>query len=223
MIAAATVRISRTEGADSDSRSCSTDSSTGSSSPRRNELRTASMRTPRVRRARDVEQQVVEQLDRRRAGVGLLALVVEALQLAVGVAEQALDGDARLEPVGAQRVEQRAGDPPELVHRRRRRDRFHAVRDLGQRVQAAVAALAADEPEQAGLEAGAGGAPIAITVSFASGAPAASAAGAFSELRLSESSVPSDRSGAPRTARRSLSSGSSTSARSRPPPSTRSR
>ena len=40
---------------------------------------------------------------------------------------------------------------------------------------------------------------------------------------VERSSVPSDRSGAPRTARRSLSSGSSTSARSRPPPSTRSR
>jgi hypothetical protein len=40
--------MSRTEGAESDSRSCSTDSSIGRSSPRRKELRTASIRSPRL-------------------------------------------------------------------------------------------------------------------------------------------------------------------------------
>ena len=44
-----------------------------------------------------------------------------------------------------------------------------------------------------------------------------------SDFRFSSSSVPSDSSELPRTARRSFSSGSSTSARSRPPASTRSR
>jgi len=66
-------------------------------------------------RSRHVIKEVVQELDRGRAGVGLLALGVEALQLAVGVAEQSLDGDARLEPARAQRIEQRARDPPELV------------------------------------------------------------------------------------------------------------
>ena len=89
-------------------------------------------------RARDVEQQVVQQLDRRRARVGLLADGVQALEFAVRVPEQALDRDARLEAAGAQRIDERAGHPPELVQGRGGRDDLHAVRDLAERREAAV-------------------------------------------------------------------------------------
>ena len=105
-----------------------------------------------VGRARDVEQEVVQELDRRRAGVGFLAQAVQALEFAVRVPEQALDGDARLEAAAAQRVDERAGHPPELVQGRGGRNALHSIRDVAERVEAALVALAANEPQQARLE-----------------------------------------------------------------------
>ena len=64
-MAAATVRISLTLGADRLSRSCSIESSTGSSSDSLNEARTAAMRPPARRGTRHVVEQVVQQIDRR--------------------------------------------------------------------------------------------------------------------------------------------------------------
>ena len=106
------------------------------------------------RRARHVKKQVVQQFDRRRIRIGLFALRIQALQLAVGMAEQALDGDARLEAAVPQRIDETSRDPPELVQRRGCRDRFHAVCDVGECGEAAVLAIAADEAEQPRLEPG---------------------------------------------------------------------
>ena len=64
-MAAATVCISLTDGAERFSRSCSMLSSTGSSSPSRNEARTAVTRGPLLSGARHVIKKVVQQLDRR--------------------------------------------------------------------------------------------------------------------------------------------------------------
>ena len=70
------------------------------------------------------------------------------------MAEQALDRNARLQAAVPQRIYERARNPPELVERRGRRGRFHAIRNVGERGQAAILAIAADEAEQPSLEPG---------------------------------------------------------------------
>ena len=53
------------------------ESSTGKSSESLNEARTAAMRPPVVGRARDVVEQIVQQIDRRIFAVARLAELVE--------------------------------------------------------------------------------------------------------------------------------------------------
>ena len=77
---------------------------------------------PGAARTRHVVQKIVEQLERRRIDVAALALLVQALHLAIGVTEQALDRGAAFEPAFAQRFEHGADDPPQLEHRLRGRD-----------------------------------------------------------------------------------------------------
>src|SRR5262249_18972415 len=67
--------------------------------------------------APDVVKEVVEQLHGRGLGVASLALLVEAADLTIGEAEQALDRLAALEPVLLQRLDDRADHPPQLEHR----------------------------------------------------------------------------------------------------------
>ena len=120
---------------------------------RRNEARTAATRGAGAAGARDVVEKVVEQLERRRFGVARLALLVQALHLAVGLAEQALDRSAAFEPAFAQRFEHRADDPPQLEHRLRGRDLLELLGGARQDFEVLIDALALDPAEQAELEA----------------------------------------------------------------------
>ena len=183
------------------------------------------MRSAAGRRPRHVEKEVVQQLDRRRSRIGLLALRVQPLQLAIGMAEQALDGDARLESAFPQRIDETTGHPPELVERRGSRDRFHAVRDVSECGEPRGPAPSPRmRPRSPAWNRGRRRRAHCATVSFVSEPVASRAAGDFSELRFSEQqrALGQERERRAR-ARRSLRSGNSTSARSRPPPSTRSR
>ena len=223
MIAAATVFISLTDGADRLSRACSTlivDRQQLGQAERRAHGRDA---RPGAARARHVVQKVVQQLERRRIGVARFALLVQPLHLAIGLAEQALDRGAAFEPAFAQRFEHRADDPPQLEHRLRGRDLLELLGGARQDFEVLLDALALDPAEQAELEAGAQLARPLRRPSARLRRRRGTGFACWSELRFSSSSVPSDSSARPRTARRSFSSGSSTSAMSRPPLSTRSR
>ena len=152
-IAAATVFISRTLGADSVSLASSACSLAASTSSRRNDWRTAVTRGPLLRDARDVEQQVVQQLDRRRGGVRRLAGVVQAAHLAVDVAEQSLQRHVAVEAALAQRLEHRTDHPPQLEQRLRDGVRLELRGDFRQRLEVLLDVLAADPAEQRELEA----------------------------------------------------------------------
>ena len=103
--------------------------------------------------ARDVVQQVVDQVSGRLPGIGGLALRMEPAHLAVGLAQQALDRDAGLQPLLAQRLHHAADHPPQLVHRVQRGGRLELLRHLGQPLQGPGLLVATDEPEQGELEA----------------------------------------------------------------------
>ena len=105
-----------------------------------------------LRTLRDVIQEIVEHLDRRRRGIALLA-VLQALQLAVDVPEQALDRHGRFDAAGLQGLEQRADDPPQLEQRLRRGRALELRGDLRQVMQVLGRLFAADPAEQCDLEA----------------------------------------------------------------------
>jgi hypothetical protein len=84
-------------------------------------------------------------------GETAFALLVEALHLAVGVAEQALDRSAAVEPAFAQAFEYRADHPPQLEHRLRGRDLLELLGRARQDLEVLVDALALDPAEQAEL------------------------------------------------------------------------
>ena len=69
--------------------------------------------------ARDVIEQVVQQFDRRVLRVARLALLEQALHLAIGQPQQPLDRDAAVDAVLAQRLDQCADHPPQLEYRLR--------------------------------------------------------------------------------------------------------
>ncbi len=173
--------------------------------------------------ARHVIEKIVDQLDRRVLRVTRLALRVQLQDLAIGEAQQALDRHAGLEAAFPQRFDNRAHHPPQLEHRLPRGHLLELVRDGLEDLQILFRAFAADPAHEAQLEARTQAArPLRHRHAAVRRRRGATGAACWSDLRFSSSSVPSDSSGEPRTARRSLSSGSSTSARSRPPASTRS-
>ena len=156
--------------------------------------------------------------------IARLALLVEPLDLAVGQTQQALDRHAALQTLLAQRLDDGADHPPQLEHRLRGGDLLEAAGHGREAADVLFDPLAADPADQPGLELRAQPArPLAEPSAACSPGAGGSGAGCRSDFRFSDSSVPSDSSGLPRTARRSFSSGSSTSAMSRPPASTRSR
>src|SRR6185436_17621058 len=102
---------------------------------------------------RNVVEKIVEQLERRGIDVASLTLLVQALHFAIGMAEQALDRGAALEPAFAQRFEHRADDPPQLEHRLRSRDLLELLGGARQDFEVLVDSFALDPAEQAELEA----------------------------------------------------------------------
>ena len=103
---------------------------------------------------RHVVQQVVQQVDRRIFAITRLAEFVQRLDLPVGLPEQPLQGSAAFEPVGPDRFENGAGDPPQLEHRLRRRDLFQFFGHFRQNFQILYRAFATDVPQEADLESG---------------------------------------------------------------------
>ena len=67
-------------------------------------------------RSRDVVQQVIEQIIDRMLIESLDAIVDDAFDLAVGLAQQAFQCDRSIEAAVVQRLEHAANDPEELVH-----------------------------------------------------------------------------------------------------------
>ena len=106
-------------------------------------------------RARDVIQEIVQQLDRRSLRIARLTILVEPLELAIREPEKTLDGYAALETVLAQRFDDGTDDPPQLEHRLLRRDLLHLLRDTRERAEILVLALAAYPAHEAKLELGA--------------------------------------------------------------------
>ncbi len=108
---------------------------------------------PRGRRTRDVVQQVVEQLDRRVLRIAHFAQFVQAPDLAIGEAQQALDRHTALGAVLAQGLEQRAHHPPELEHALLGRHLLQSRRHGRQDLEVLLQPLAPDPADQARLEA----------------------------------------------------------------------
>ncbi len=105
-----------------------------------------------LRALRDVIQQVIQHLGRRRRGIALLAFL-QALQLAVDVTEHALDRHVGLDPAGLQRLEQCTDHPPQLEQRLRRRRPLELHGDFSEMVQVFCSLFATDPAEQCDLEA----------------------------------------------------------------------
>ena len=110
-------------------------------------------RGPCRRGARNVKEQVVLQLEWRGLRVTLLARFLQPAQLAVDLAEQALDGHPRVEPALTQRLDHCADHPPELEHRLAGRGGLELFRDLGHGRKLLLRRLAAYPAEQCSLEA----------------------------------------------------------------------
>ncbi len=115
----------------------------------RGNARTGGLRPP------DVVKKVVQQLDGRRLGIARLALLVQAAHFAIAESEQPLDRYAAFQTVLAQRLDDRAGDPPELEDRLARCDLLELLGDGGQDVEVLRDALPADPPDEAHLVTGA--------------------------------------------------------------------
>ncbi len=105
-------------------------------------------------RARDVVQQIVEQIDRRILAVASLAEFIQRLDLPVRLAQQPLQGRAAFESVGPHRFEDGAGDPPQLEHRLGGRDLLQLLGHFRQNFQILNRAFAADVSQQADLNRG---------------------------------------------------------------------
>ena len=102
--------------------------------------------------AGDVIEQVVQEVDRRRLGVTLLALLVQALELAVGNAKQALDRRTAVDATVKQALDQRADDPPQLEYGLARGDVLDALGDHREHLEILGQTLVAQEAQQAKLE-----------------------------------------------------------------------
>jgi hypothetical protein len=105
-----------------------------------------------ARRSSDVVQEVVQQIDRRILAIACLAEFVQGLDLPVGLAQQALQGRAAFQAVGAYRFEDGADDPPQLKHGLGGRDLFELFSHLRQNLEVLHGAFAADVAEQSDLE-----------------------------------------------------------------------
>ena len=116
-----------------------------------------------------------------------------------------------------------APDPPQLKDRLAGRNLLELLGNGGKDVEVLLDALAPNPADETDLEARTQTPPHCSTVSGGSPGAEATGCGCLSDFRFNSSNVPSDSSALPRTARRSFSRGSNTSARSRPPASTRSR
>ena len=99
-------------------------------------------------RARHVEQQAVQQLNRRRGGEPRLTLVHQAADLPVHLAEQALDRGAGREPALAQPLDHAAEHPPQLVYGRLGGRAFKRRGHVGDHRKTAVGPFPADPVEQ---------------------------------------------------------------------------
>ena len=145
------------------------------------------MRAAGGRCARDVVQQVVQQIDRRIFAIARFAEFVQALDLPIRLAQQALQRRAAFQAVGAHRFEDRADDPPQLEHRLRRRHLFELFGDLGQNLQILHRAFAADVAQQADLESRPqAAAPIAPPKSIARPAPGDCGCGLLIGLQIEQ-------------------------------------
>ncbi len=109
---------------------------------------------PRTGRGRSchVEEQIIQELDRRRSGVARLALLVEPPQLAVDLAEQPLQRHVALDAAVLQGLEHRPDDPPQLEQRLAGGGRFELPRDVRQGREVHPELLAAEPAEQRDLE-----------------------------------------------------------------------
>ena len=104
------------------------------------------------RGARDAVQEVVQQVDRRILSIALLAEVAEELELPVGLTEQALQRRRGLQAVVLQRLDDGAGDPPELEQRLSRRDLLQPRRHLAHQAEVVQGGLVTDQAEEPELE-----------------------------------------------------------------------
>ena len=107
---------------------------------------------PGGRRAGDVVQQVVEQVDRRIFAIARLAEFVQRLDLAVGLTQQTLQRRAALQAVGADRLQNGADDPPQLKHRLGLGDLLELFGHFRENFQILHRAFAANVSQQTDLE-----------------------------------------------------------------------
>src|SRR6202041_1246769 len=107
---------------------------------------------PGGRRASDVVQQVVEQIDRRIFAIARLADFVQRLDLPVGLTQQTLQRRAALQAVGADRLQNGADDPPQLKHRLGLGDLLELFGYFRENFQILHRAFAANVSQQTDLE-----------------------------------------------------------------------
>src|SRR5690606_15038269 len=103
-------------------------------------------------RARDVVEEIVQQVGDGMLVESLGPFVDQELDAAVGLPEQPLERDRGLEPAVAQRLEHGTRDPPELVHVVAGRALLERLHHRRERLQVLLLVPALDPPEQRELE-----------------------------------------------------------------------